>query len=687
MPQTRIQALLLACTLLVFAPLALALNSTKKLEPTYRHWIEVEVPYIISTAERKEFLSLTTDEQRDSFIKAFWQVRNPDPNSDTNTYKEEHYRRLAYANEQFGNARYEDGWRTPMGRMYIVLGPPKQKATYHEQANMRPIEIWFYQGQNPALPPYFYILFFRHSGSEEWRVYSPTMDGPVALVTTGESQNDNKMALRFIRGSAGDEVAKTACTLIPGEHVDFDKFEPTMESDMLLDTIYGLADNPLTTEAREANRQREHVTLSMLTGDDGTLAYDVIRDGKGRETLSYLFREPLADARLIGQKADGSSYYDLELRTTVVTPDGKPVYEQDDPLTGTLSAAAAEVAKKRRFAAEGRVPLAPGTYVLEATLTNNVDHLAQRRRLTVTVPEVKGDKIAMSPLLEYTAPAAVQDTHGRLPFSFVGFRFTPRDAQAAEIRQGDRLPLVFQLWLGANIAGPQAEKVHVRYVFGAVTASHDAPPEELEDLDASNRDSAGNLLTGHTLDTSSLGPGVYRIVVTATRDSDHRSAYATMNLKVIPASDFVDMWTAYAPSDPEGEALDDLKRGISAEAQGGDADAKAFYASAMAETTTDMRPVEKLAALLSRRGETDELAKLGQQPILMRSAASPKTLTDIAGALKSRSEVKDAVRLLDAQIKLQPPNSALYLSLADACEASGDSARASDLRKLATTVK
>ncbi|HWE83321.1 MAG TPA: GWxTD domain-containing protein [Terracidiphilus sp.] len=687
MSRIRFQALLPACILLIFTPLAAALNSAKKLEPTYRHWIEVEVPYIISTAERKEFLSLTTDEQRDSFIKAFWQERNPDPGSDTNTYKEEHYRRLAYVNENFGNPAYESGWRTPMGRIYIVLGAPKQRATYHEKANLRPMEIWFYEAQSPALPPYFYILFYRHSMSEDWRVYSPTMDGPVALVTTGESKNDNQMALRFIRNSAGDEVAKTACTLIPGEHADLDKFEPTMESDSLLETINGLADNPLTREALEANRLRERVTLSTLTGDDGMLAYDMIRDGKGRETLNYLYRESLPDARLIGQKADGSSYYDLELRTSVLTPDGKSVYEEDDPLTGTLTAPQAEVAKRKRFAAEGRAPLAPGTYILEATLTNNVDHVAERRRMNVTVPEVKGDKLAISTLLEYAAPAAVPDTHGRLPFSFSGFRFTPRAAQTAEVRQGDRLPLVFQLWLGANSAAPQAEKIHIHYVFGAVTAAHDATAEEREDVDSSNCDAAGNLLTGHTLDTSSLSPGIYRVVVTATRDSDHRSAYAIMSLKVIPTRDFVDVWTAYAPSDPEGEALDDLKRAISAEAQGADTAARAFYTSAMSMSSTDMRPVEKLAALLSRQGDADELAKLSQQPILMHSAASPKTLLAIGDALRSHGNTKELVRLFEAQIKLQPPSAPLYLTLADACEASGDSARAHDLRTLASTIK
>ena len=81
-----------------------AADRSKNCLPRYRHWLNEEVNYIIDSNERKEFLSLTTDAQRDSFIDAFWRIRNPDPwLRQSNTYKEEHYRRLAYANEHFGS--------------------------------------------------------------------------------------------------------------------------------------------------------------------------------------------------------------------------------------------------------------------------------------------------------------------------------------------------------------------------------------------------------------------------------------------------------------------------------------------------------------------------------------------------------------------------------------------------------
>jgi GWxTD domain-containing protein len=668
---------------------AFATNSARNLAPNYRHWIEQEVPYIISSTERKEFLALTTDPQRDSFIEAFWRVRNPDPNSESNTYKEEHYRRLAYANEHFGALRYGNGWRTAMGRIYIVLGPPKQKAQYHEQANVRPMEIWFYGSETPALPPFFYILFYKQSTAEDWRIYSPRIDGPTALVTTGRAQSDNAAALSLIRKSVGDEVARTTGSLIPTEPVNFDDFSPSMDSDVMLSTIDNLPDHPLTKATLNANRMRERVTTSILTGDESmTIQSVVFRDEEGRQTLSYLLSSARPDPSIVGTRSDGSLYYELVLRTSLHAADGKQLYQQEDELTGKLTAAQAEVTKKKIFAAEGRVPLTPGTYTVVATLTNNVNHVARRQQVAITVPVITPKRVGISELVQYGSPAAIPDPANQLPFSASKVRFTPRAAQIVYLRAGDKLPLVFQLWLDPKTGDlPSSEKVHLRYVFGTVTASHDPPTVENEDIEAENRDKAGNIVTGHTLDTSSLPVGTYRVVVTAVRDGSPQPAYAAMTLHVQRAEDFVDRWTAYGPAEPGGVALDDFKRGLTAEGQGSDDEAKNFYTRALAENATDTRPIDKLAALFQRHAQIDDLARLSSQPIVTQSSVDPQTLLMISQALTKLGDHKGVVRMLEAQIELQPPTATLYLALANACDASGNSARARDLRNVAEGIK
>ena len=92
-----------------------------ELSKTYRKWLDEDVRWIITDEEQKAFMLLSNDEERDQFIEAFWQRRDPTPDTEENEFKEEHYRRIAYANEHF--AAGIPGWKTDRGRMYIVFGP------------------------------------------------------------------------------------------------------------------------------------------------------------------------------------------------------------------------------------------------------------------------------------------------------------------------------------------------------------------------------------------------------------------------------------------------------------------------------------------------------------------------------------------------------------------------------------
>lgn len=106
----------------------LAAPAEKKSEKTgdqveyFKKWVDEDVAYIITTEERNVFKALKNDEERESFIEQFWSRRNPDPRSPYNMFKEEHYRRITYANERFQSGM--PGWKTDRGRIYITFGPP-----------------------------------------------------------------------------------------------------------------------------------------------------------------------------------------------------------------------------------------------------------------------------------------------------------------------------------------------------------------------------------------------------------------------------------------------------------------------------------------------------------------------------------------------------------------------------------
>ncbi len=94
----------------------------KELERTYKKWLEEDVRYIITAEEREAFLHLNSNEEREQFIEQFWLRRDPTPTTIENEYREEHYRRIAYANEKFSVGR--PGWKSDRGRIYIIHGPP-----------------------------------------------------------------------------------------------------------------------------------------------------------------------------------------------------------------------------------------------------------------------------------------------------------------------------------------------------------------------------------------------------------------------------------------------------------------------------------------------------------------------------------------------------------------------------------
>jgi GWxTD domain-containing protein len=101
-----------------------AKDYSKEIKGPYKKWLDEDVVYIITPEERAAFKQLSNDEERDNFIEAFWQRRDPTPDTEENEFKEEHYRRIAYANEHF--AAGVPGWKTDRGRIYIVYGPPDE---------------------------------------------------------------------------------------------------------------------------------------------------------------------------------------------------------------------------------------------------------------------------------------------------------------------------------------------------------------------------------------------------------------------------------------------------------------------------------------------------------------------------------------------------------------------------------
>ena len=149
-------------------------------EDYYRKWLTEDVVYIITDEERTVFERLTTFAEKDQFIEQFWYRRDPEPGSSHNEFKEEHYRRIAYANERFESGKA--GWKTDRGRIYIMHGPPDQIENHSfDGGYIRP--VWEGGGKTRTYP--FEVWRYRHidgAGSDvELEFVDKTMSGQYRL--------------------------------------------------------------------------------------------------------------------------------------------------------------------------------------------------------------------------------------------------------------------------------------------------------------------------------------------------------------------------------------------------------------------------------------------------------------------------------------------------------------------------
>ncbi len=146
----------------------------------FKKWMEQDVVYIITSDEKRAFKKLATDEEREQYIEAFWRRRDPNPDTEVNEYLEEHFERIAYANQHFASGI--PGWKTDRGRIYIMYGPPHDKEShpmggqydrpsYHGGGSTTtyPFEVWFYR-HLPGVGSGVEIEFVDPTGTGEYRI-------------------------------------------------------------------------------------------------------------------------------------------------------------------------------------------------------------------------------------------------------------------------------------------------------------------------------------------------------------------------------------------------------------------------------------------------------------------------------------------------------------------------------------
>jgi GWxTD domain-containing protein len=201
-------------------------------QSAYEKWVNEDVVYIITDEERAAFDRLQTDEEREHFIEQFWIERDPTPGTPVNEMKEEHYRRIAYANDHFKTATL-DGWKTGRGRMYIVYGPPDEIESHPAGGDGRgPFEQWLYRhidgigdqvlvdfADENSIGKFPVSAWVFQAGYDRRTFLSVPLEAGTYQIRGRVIPTNSKVDAIFEQTSTGPQVFTKSFALLPGAYV------------------------------------------------------------------------------------------------------------------------------------------------------------------------------------------------------------------------------------------------------------------------------------------------------------------------------------------------------------------------------------------------------------------------------------------------------------------------------------
>jgi GWxTD domain-containing protein len=613
--------------LLLYAPTATAAKHPQ-LAPRYEHWLDREVNYLITNQEKALFLGLTTDQDRDHFIDSFWAIRNPDPNSPSNSYREEHYRRLDYANAHFGSASAADGWSTDRGMVYITLGPPQQKRAYPNAREMKPIETWFYQDPASALAPYFSVLFYKQSAAEDFKIYSPYQDGPDALIDSTNAINDPQTALKIIKTDLGNEVANLTLSIFPNEPVDNTKGTVTLESDALLNKIRDYRNLPENRDLLARRRALlEGVTHRVLLGQDfSDLSAMATRDGADQASIHYLLRVLNPGDFVLGKDSSQRVYYSLSVESQLLTSEGKLIYSDTQKLQEYLTSDQVDRLRSRSLAVGGRLAAVPGKYQLRVDITNLVTKQSFAQTRGILVPAFD-HSLGMSQVVFSSLSAPQRDSAQNQPFSFSGIKIPVAGADNIALTGGDPIRVIYQLWEepGSPVS-LKGKNLQVSYLIGQLGVT--TKKEQTQTVDRSGFDLQGNLLMGTDIPTTDLHPGNYRLVIHVTDPDTNESTSQAINFRLV-GGDRQPPWSLTVPSytSSADSVVNLYRRGLCALAQQQPQAAVAYLKLAVDAGTPDAAMYSALASAYRLAGNATAAVATEKQrdSALARQSTTPSS--------------------------------------------------------------
>jgi len=487
-------------------------RTLKELDNAYKQWLTEDVTYIITPEERNAFLQLDTNEEREQFIEQFWLRRSSNPDLPDNDFKEEHYRRIAYANEHFASGI--PGWKTDRGRMYIMWGPPDEieshptGGTYDRpmeegggSTSTYPWETWRWRylegiGENIILE------FVDPSGSGE---YHMTMDPsekdallhvPGAGLSLLESMGMASKTDRFTR-SDGTNLP-TALGGTPASMDEFSRLE-----------LFAKVQKPPEVKFKDL----EAVVTSRIVRDQIHFGWRTDYLKVTNDTVLVPITVQIPNSQLSFQAKDGIHSAVVNIFGRVTTLTGRVVQTFEDSVNRDFPDTLFQQSLKLQSIYQKAVPLRPGLYRLDLVLkdvqSGNVGTVNNR----LAVPRYDDEKLDASSLI-----LADQIEHvpakqiGTGQFVLGSSKVRPR--LEGDFTTADRLGIYMQVY---NLKPDDStHKSNANFVFTVKRGAEPVQGMQFKETSEGMKQTGEQVTIERFLPLATLAPGKYTLEVDAT---------------------------------------------------------------------------------------------------------------------------------------------------------------------------
>ncbi len=416
-------------------------KSPKDLGPTYRKWLEEDIVYIITPKEKEVFLQLETDRERNLFMEAFWKYRDPNPNTPENEFKEEHQRRIKYANQYFGKEGPGAGWRSAMGRIYIILGEPGYIERYENMSEVYPMIIWSYEAKpEMGLLQAFNVVFFKQGGMGEYELYSPVRFGPQHLLIHYKGDFADYLSAYNELLQIEPAIADVSLTLLPGER----SFAPSLSiaSEILLNATIPAAPHKKVEDswAEKLLAYKDIVEVEYSANYISSDSYvSVIEDKSGVHFVHYLI-EP---SRLTFEQYGNRFITQLEINGNVSDLEGNTIFQYERTIPIEFNQDQMDNIRNKLFSFQDMFPLIDGSYKLNVLLKNKVSKEFTSVEKDISIPKSL-DILRMSPLILANKALADSKYQGKSkPFLLGDIQLVPSPRN--DFSPQDHLYLFFQI--------------------------------------------------------------------------------------------------------------------------------------------------------------------------------------------------------------------------------------------------